>query len=73
MNRQIGYSIDGACNNRAESFLARIRRMIDGQHHHVSPQDLYQHANHAAWLEDHRRESNGALAWRALDSPLASG
>jgi hypothetical protein len=44
--------------------------MIDGQHHHVPPQYLYQHANHAARLEDHRRESNGALAWRALGLAL---
>jgi transposase-like protein len=70
INHQIGYSIDGACTNQAESFLARIRRMIDGQHHRVSPQYLYQYANHAAWLEDHRRESNGALAWRALGLAL---
>jgi transposase-like protein len=70
INHQIGYSIDGACTNQAESFLSRIRRMIDGQHHHVSPQYLYQYANHAAWLEDHRRESNGALAWRALGLAL---
>jgi hypothetical protein len=32
-----------------------------GQHHHVSPQHLYPYANHAAWLEDHRRECNAAL------------
>ena len=38
IDHQIGYSIDGACTNQAESFLARIRRMIDGQHLHVSPQ-----------------------------------
>ncbi len=44
INHQIGYSIDGACTNQAESFLSRIRRMIDGQHHHVSPQYLYQYA-----------------------------
>src|SRR5262245_29662475 len=70
INHQIGYSIDGACTNQAESFLSRIRRMVDGQHHHVSPQYLYQYANHAAWLEDHRRLSNGALAWRALGLAL---
>ena len=37
--------------------------MVDGQHHHVSPQYLYQYANHAAWLEDHRRLDNGALTY----------
>ena len=40
--------------------------MVSGQHHHASPQHLHQYANQAAWLEDHRRETNGALASRAL-------
>jgi transposase-like protein len=70
INHAVAYSLDGACTNQAESFLSRIRRMIDGQHHHVSPQYLHQYANHAAWLEDHRRLSNGALAWRALGLAL---
>lgn len=65
INHSLAYSLDGACTNQAESFLARLRRMIDGQHHDVSPQYLYQYANHAGWLEDHRRLDNGALATRA--------
>ena len=48
----------------------RLRRMVDGQHHHVSPQYLYQYANHAAWLEDHRRLDNGALTMRAAGLAL---
>ena len=44
--------------NQAESFLSRLRRMVDGQHHHVSPQHLHQYAAHAAWMEDHRRLDN---------------
>jgi hypothetical protein len=32
------YSWDGACTNQAVSFLARLRRRVGGQHHHVSPQ-----------------------------------
>jgi hypothetical protein len=70
INHQIGYSIDGACTNQAESFLARLRRMVGGQHHHVSPHYLYQYATHAAWLEDHRRLDNGALTNRALGLAL---
>lgn len=61
INHQVAYSLNGACTNQAESFLARLRKMIDGQHHHVSPQYLYQYANHAAWMEDHRRVANGQL------------
>lgn len=70
INHTVAYSLDGACTNQAELFLARLRRMVDGQHHHVSPQYLYQYAHHAAWLEDHRRLDNGALAYRALGLAL---
>lgn len=70
INHSVAYSLDGACTNQAESFLARLRRMVDGQHHHVSPQYLHQYANHAAWLEDHRRLDNGALTHRALGLAL---
>ena len=63
-------TLDGACTNQAESFLAHLRRMVDGLHHDVSPQYLYQYANHAAWLEDHRRLDNGSLAFRALGLAL---
>lgn len=50
INHQIGYSIDGAWTNQAESFLARLRRMVGGRHHHVSTQYLHAYATHAAWL-----------------------
>jgi transposase-like protein len=70
INHTIAYSLDGACTNQAESFLARLRRMVEGQHHHVSPRYLYQYANHAAWLEDNRRLDNGTLARRALGLAL---
>lgn len=46
----------------AKSFFSRLRRIIGGQHHHVSARYLYQYANHAAWLEDNRRTDNGTLA-----------
>ncbi len=36
-----------------------------------SPRYLYQFANHAAWLEDHRRESNAKLAIRLLGLSIA--
>jgi hypothetical protein len=44
--------------------------MIDGQHHRVSAKYLAQYANEAAWKEDHRRLSNGALANRTLGLAL---
>jgi transposase-like protein len=62
INHSLAYSDHGKNTNQVESFFARLRRMVQGQHHHVSPQYLYQYANHAAWLEDNRRQTNGALA-----------
>ena len=70
INHSEAYSLNGACTNQAESFLARLRRMVDGQHHHVSPQYLHAYASHAAWMEDHRRLDNGALMHRALHLAL---
>lgn len=66
INHSEAYAIDHVSTNQAESFFSRLRRMVRGQHHHVSSRYLHQYAGHAAWLEDHRRESNGELAGRAL-------
>ncbi len=71
INHSEAYSKDGACTNQAESFLARLRKMVGGQHHYVSPQHLHQYATHAAWMEDHRRKDNGELARRALALALS--
>ncbi|ADP72470.1 putative transposase [Rhodomicrobium vannielii ATCC 17100] len=71
INHQEAYSLNGACTNQAESFLARLRRMVMGQHHHVSGQYLHQFANEAAWKEDHRRLSNGEIATKKLALAMA--
>jgi hypothetical protein len=65
-------SLDGSHTNNAESFFARLRRMVRGQHHFVSPKYLRQYATHAAWLEDHRTKSNGALCCRLIRNSLAA-
>jgi transposase-like protein len=70
INHSEAYSSIEGCTNQAESFFSRLRRMVRGQHHFVSPQHLHQYAAHAAWLEDHRRLDNGALAHRALGLAL---
>lgn len=72
INHSEAYSLDDACTNQVESFFARLRRMVAGQHHHVSPRYLAAYAAHAAWLEDHRREPNGTLASRTIGLALAS-
>ena len=71
INHSLAYSMDGVSTNQIESFFARLRRMIDGQHHHVSPRYLHAYAAHAAWLEDHRRLDNGATTYRAAGLALA--
>jgi hypothetical protein len=73
INHSEAYCTGDACTNWAESFFSRLRRMVDGQHHTVSPQYLYQYAAHAAWIEDNRHLDNGALANRALGLVLGHG
>ncbi|MDI4657892.1 IS1595 family transposase [Xanthobacter autotrophicus] len=72
INHSEAYSdLAGTNTNQVESFFSRLRRMVAGQHHHVSPQHLHQYADHAAWLEDHRRMDNGALAHRVAGLAMA--
>jgi hypothetical protein len=73
INHSEAYCTGDACTNWAESFFSRLRRMVDGQHHTVSPQYFHQYAAHAAWIEDNRRLDNGALANRALGLALGHG
>ncbi len=69
INHSLAYS-DETCTNQAESYFSRLRRMVQGQHHFVSPQHLHQYAAHAAWNEDHRRVDNGGLAYRTIGLAL---
>ena len=75
VNHSVCYSDDGIHTNLVESFFSRLRRMVSGQHHHVSPQYLHQYANHAAWLEDNRCVDNGSMAYGlvecAMDAPVS--
>jgi predicted RNA-binding protein YlxR (DUF448 family) len=71
INHSEAYSLNGVCTNQVESYFSRLRRMVSGQHHHVSPQHLRAYASHAAWLEDHRMESNGAVTHKAIALAMA--
>lgn len=71
INHTQAYALGDICTNQAESFFSRLRRMIDGQHHHVSPRYLAAYAGHAAFLEDHRMLDNGALAKRTIGLAMA--
>lgn len=66
------YCDHGKHTNIVESYFSRLRRMVQGQHHHVNPQYLYQYANHAAWLEDNRRTDNGRLAQIVVSNAMGS-
>ena len=72
VNHSLCYSDHGKHTNMAESFFSRLRRMIEGQHHHVSPKYLHQYANHAAWLEDNRRTDNGTLAQIVVSNAMGA-
>ncbi len=72
VNHSEVYSDHGKHTNMVESYFARLRRMVMGQHHHVSPQYLHQYANHAAWLEDNRRKSNGGQAMGLVQNAMGA-
>ncbi len=72
INHSMAYSDHGKHTNWVESYFSRLRRMVQGQHHHVSPKYLYQYANHAAWLEDNRERSNGANAHGVIRCAMVS-
>lgn len=72
VNHSLVYSDHGKHTNMVESFFSRLRRMVRGQHHHVSHKYLFQYANQAAWLEDNRRVDNGALAYGLVQNAMGS-
>lgn len=52
-------SDDGVNENQAESYIARLRRMVMGQIHKFSTKHLEAYAYEAAFREDWRRRTNG--------------
>lgn len=72
INHSEAYSHGSVHTNLAESYFSRLRRMISGQHLRVEGRYLDAYAAHAAWLEDHRFESNGTLANRLIGGALAA-
>ena len=64
--RRVNHSVeyradDGTTNNLAESYFSRFRRMQYGQTHKFGNLYLTNYANEAAFREDSRRQSNGAI------------
>lgn len=71
INYAEAYSRDSAHTYHAEGIFSRLRRMIGGQHYKVSARHLGAYAVHAAWLEDHRDQSNGVTADQLITRALA--
>ena len=71
VNHSECYSDHGKHTNMVESFFSRLRRMVRGQHHFFNPKYLHQYANHAAWLEDNRGNSNGENAFGLIANAMA--
>lgn len=62
VNHSVEYRADdGTTNNLAESYFSRFRRMQYGQVHKFRNLYLANYANEAAYREDTRRWSNGAI------------
>ena len=64
--RRVNHSVEyrsnkGITNNMAESYFSRFRRMQYGQMHKFGNMHLASYANEAAFREDTRRQSNGAI------------
>ena len=62
VNHQINYvGPGGESTNQAESFFSRLRRMHIGKTHKFGNNYLDRYAREAAYREDTRRKSNGAI------------
>jgi hypothetical protein len=58
VNHSTEFSTDaGVNNNQAESYFSRMRRMLIGQLHRVTPLYMNEYAIEVAWREDMRRAS----------------
>ena len=63
----------GVNNNQAESFWTRVRRMVWGTTHRITPHYLAEYTNEMAWREDVRRRSQRDKLEILLGKMLRSG
>jgi hypothetical protein len=61
------------CNLAFRNYFLRLRRMIIGQVHRVTPKYMLDYANEVAWREDTRRWSTTAQLDHLLGYPLKTG
>lgn len=70
IKRSEAYSDGGkGCTNQVESFFARLRRMVRGQHHLASPKFLYQYANISTQTTPHGWRFTVTVQTVAMPSP----
>jgi hypothetical protein len=73
VNHSVEFSTeDGVNNNLAESYFARMRRMIIGQIHRVTPKYMLDYSTEVAWREDMRRSSLSLQVRTLLGASLRS-
>ncbi len=66
VGHHVGFSIQGACTNQAESFFAMMRRKQMGVHHRMSGANLGLYAAEMAWRTDFNRMAEGHLPFLLL-------
>lgn len=64
---------DGVNNNQAESYFARLRRLVRGQIHRMTPKYMLDYANEIAWREDVRRLGTRTQLGHLLHGCLEQG
>jgi len=71
VNHSFEFSTDaGVNNNQAESFFARMRRMVWGQIHRLTPKYMYDYTTEVAWREDARRTPTSVQVEQILGMAL---
>jgi len=61
---------EGVNNNQAESFFSRMRRMVIGQVHRVTPKYMLDYVSEVAWREDIRRTPTSVQVGSLLKNTL---
>ena len=62
VNHSVEFSTDdGVNNNIAESFFSRMRRLVIGQVHRVTPKYMLDYMTEVSWREDSRRTSTALM------------
>lgn len=71
VNHSVEFSTDaGVNNNQAESYFSRLRRLVIGQVHRVTPAYMFDYASEVAWREDRRRSRTSSQVIDVLGATM---